>query len=567
MDFREKIGELLKKHGVQGEITLEVPPQRDLGDFAFPCFALAKQFKKSPGVIAVELANEVMRQKADNKAYPFLEKVVAAGPYLNFFVDKSKRVEGVLKDVFHHKNAYGSVPFGAGKTIVIDYSAPNIGKPMGIHHLGSTCIGHALDNIHRALGFKVVAVNHLGDWGTQFGVLIAAYKKWGDEKKLQADPVNYLLSLYVKYSAEEAKDEKLHEEAKHWFKKLEDKDPEATRLWTLFRTSNIEYFKRIYKRLEIRFDSYDGEAFYSDKMDAALAKLKDKHLLEEDAGALIVRMDNENMPPFIAQKSDEASTYGLRDLAAIDYRFTNYKPSKILYVVASQQALHFQQLFEVAGKLGYDKDCLMHVSFGMMKLPEGTMSTRQGKIIFLEDVLDRAVELVVKIIQEKNPQLQNKTKIAEQVGVGAVIFGYLMNDRVKDVEFDWDRMLDLEGDTGPYVQYTHARACSVMRKAKEKPTDDINAALLQTPAEYELVTLLEQFPDILISVLNEYKPHILSQYLLKFCHTFNEFYHQSPIITAENEELKRARLLLCECSRVVLEKGLHLLGIAAPQEM
>ncbi|MEK6822704.1 MAG: arginine--tRNA ligase [Nanoarchaeota archaeon] len=560
MDFRQKIATLLKDAGVQGDVVLEVPPQTDLGDFAFPCFPLAKQFKKAPGAIAADLVVTI-------GTVDFLEKVVATGPYLNFFIDKTKRTRAVLHDVFKHKDGYGHIPVGAGKTVVIDYSNPNIGKPMGIHHLGSTVLGHVLDNIHRALGFNVVAVNHLGDWGTQFGVLIAAYKKWGDAKKLQEDPVNYLLSIYVKYSAEEEKDPALHEEAKQWFKKLEQGDEEATMLWKSFRNSNLEYFKRMYKRFGIEFDSYNGEAFYSDKMQPILAALKEKGIAEEDQGALIVRMDKPDVAPLIALKSDGSSTYAMRDLAALKFRFDNYTPHKILYVVAMDQALHFYQLFETAHKLGYPRDALVHVSFGLMRFPEGKMSTRKGKIVFLEDVFDRAVEDVTKIIQEKNPQLANKTQIAEQVGVGAIVFGALLNDRVKDFEFDWDRMLDLQGDTGPYVQYTHARACSVLRKAKTPPTDVIDAGTLQLKAEYELVRMLEEFPDVLASVLNDYKPHILTQYLLKVSHKFNEFYHESPIIGAENADIAAARLLLCDCSRHVLHNGLKLLGLAAPQEM
>jgi arginyl-tRNA synthetase len=559
MDFREKIGELLKKQGIQGDIVLEVPPQPELGDFAFPCFPLAKQFKKAPNAIAADLVLKI--GKVD-----FLEKVVATGPYVNFFVDKPKRTEAVLRDITKRKDTFGSHPIGKGKTIVIDYSQPNVGKPLGIHHLGSTVIGHSLANIHKFLGYNVVGVNYIGDWGTQFGVLLSAYAKWGDEKKLQADPVNYLLSLYVKYSAEEEKDPALHEEAKAWFKRLEDGDPHATKLWTMFRDYNLSTFKRVYKRLEIEFDSFNGEAFVRDKMGPIIDDVKKKGISEEDQGMLIVRMEGD-LPPCILRKSDEASTYALRDLAAIKYRFDTYKPDKVLYVVAQQQTLHFIQVFAVAKKLGFDNDKLEHISFGMMRLPDGKMSTRKGKIIFMEDVLDRAVEDVAKIIQDKNPELKDKARVAEQVGIGAVFFAYLMNDRIKDFEFSWDRMLDFEGDTGPYVQYTHARACSVLRKAKEEVSVDANLSVLNAKSEYELVTMLERFPDIVASVLHDYKPHILSQYLLRLSHQFNEFYHDCPIITAENDELRKARLLLCDCARQALQNGLGLLGIASPQEM
>jgi arginyl-tRNA synthetase len=491
---------------------------------------------------------------------------VATGPYVNFFIDKPKRISAVLGDIFKQKDKYGSAPVGKDKTVVIDYSQPNVGKPLGIHHLGSTVIGNSLAKIHAFLGFRCVRINYIGDWGTQFGVLLSAYKKWGDEKKLQADPVNYLLSLYVKHTAEEEKDPALHEEAKALFKKLEDGDPEATRLWKMFREYNIVALKKAYKRLDVEFDSFDGEAFVRDKMEPIIRKVQELGIAEEDQGMLIVRMEGD-LPPCILKKSDEASTYALRDLASIRYRFDAFKPYRILYVVAQQQTLHFIQVFSVAKRLGFDTSKTKHVSFGMMRLPEGKMSTRKGKIIFMEDVLDRAVEDVAAVIQEKNPELKDKTRVAEQVGIGAVFFAYLMNDRVKDFEFSWDRMLDFEGDTGPYLQYTHARACSVLRKAKEAPAAGIKADVLQMPVEYELAKSLEQFPDIVASVLADYKPHILAQYLLRLGHSFNEFYHQCPIIAAENDDLRKARLLLCDCSRQVLATGLSLLGLAAPQEM
>jgi arginyl-tRNA synthetase len=381
-----------------------------------------------------------------------------------------------------------------------------------------------------------------------------------------------LLSLYIKFHEEEEKNPSAHDEAKAWFKNLEDGDKEARLLWQKFHDTNLAYFKTMYKRLGIVFDSYNGEAFYTDKMPAMLKALKDKGLLEEDQGCLIVRMKEEGIAPCIIRKSDEASTYALRDLATIDYRFKTYKPERILYVVGHEQALHFKQIFEVAGRLGYDSSKLTHVNFGLMRLPEGKMSTRKGRLILLEALFDKAAETVLAIIKEKNPDLKDKDIVAEQVGISAVVFSSLMNDRVKDSEFSWEKATDFEGDTGPYVQYTHARACSVMRKAGEKKlkmpdTKKADFSVLIQPKERQLITALDQFPDQVLGVLVDNKPHIIAQYLLRLAHAYNEFYQQCPILTADNKALVGARLLLNDCSRQVLENGLSLLGLAGPQEM
>jgi arginyl-tRNA synthetase len=558
------------------EVVLEVPPSSEMGDYAFPCFALAKTFRKSPGVIAVELANTITEGGGNGLKPAWLARAVAQGPYINFFIDKGAAASAVLGRISAEKDEYGHSALGKGKTVVIDYSSPNIGKPMHIGHLCSTVLGHALYNAYKALGYKVVGVNHLGDWGTQFGVLIAAFKRWGDEKKLKEDPVNYLLSLYVRWHEEEEKDPAMHDEAKAWFKMLEDGDKEAHVLWQRFHDANLAYFKTMYNRLGIRFDSYNGEAFYNDKMAPVLLRMEQQELVEEDQGCLIVRMKDKNLAPLIARKSDEASTYALRDLAAIDYRFRTYEPFKVLYITGHEQALHFKQVFEVAGRLGMEAAALAHVNFGMMRLPEGKMSTRKGRMILLEALFDKAAEMVLAVIEEKNPDLKDKEKVAEQIGIGAVVFGYLMNDRVKDTEFSWERATDFTGDTGPYVQYTHARSCSVLRKAKKAGAgsegngaikDDANYALLTHEKERQLIQILGTYPDEVMQVTNDNKPHVIAQYLLRLCHAYNEFYQQCTIMNAESPELIDSRLLLNDCARQVIKNGLSILGLAAPQEM
>lgn len=560
--FKSEIIQLLKKD-VIGEIVLEQPPDTNMGEWAFPCFQLSKQQKKSPNIIAQELAKKI-------KPEPFLSKIEAKGPYVNFYVNKTLLAQQTLKQIYKEQDKYGSSEEGKGKTIIVEFSSPNIAKPFHIGHLRSTVIGNSINKMLAFSGYKVVCLNHLGDWGTQFGKLIVAWLKWKDEKEFKKDPIMHLLELYVKFHDEAKTHLELEDEARQWFKKLEDGNAEAQKLWAKFKHVSLDEFKRIYSILNVEFDSWNGESFYNDKMDAAIAKVEKKHLAIMDEGALVVKLDKYGMPALMLRKSDEATTYHTRDLAAALYRLETYNPEKLLYVVGSPQKLHFQQLFKVLELLGLPTEKFYHAEFGQYRLPEGKMQTRTGNVIFMEDVLNKTIELAEKTVNEKNPKLKNKKEVARMVGIGAVIFNDLANDRIRDIIFDWDKMLDFEGDTAPYLQYTHARAHSVIRKAVEKdlaPAGDVEFETLHTDVEKRLIVLLAQFQDKIKEALNNYKPHIIVQYLLLLGRTFNEFYHANPVLRADKKNVQEARLLLVKCTAQVVKTGLALLGIKAPEEM
>lgn len=560
--FEKEIIQLLKKD-VNGEIILEVPPNPDMGDYAFPCFNLSKQFKKAPNIIAQELAQKI-------KPEPFLARVEVKGAYINFYINKTLLAQKVLKEIYQQKEKYGSSTEGENKTIIDEFSSPNIAKPFHIGHLRSTVIGNALHNMFAFFGYKVIRLNHLGDWGTQFGKLIVAHLKWKDDAYFKKDPINYLLDIYVKFHAEAEKNPELDDEARQWFKKLEDGDKEALKLWAKFHHASIDEFKRIYKLLNVEFDSWNGEAFYNDKIDDAISEVEKKNLAILDDGALVVKLDKFAMPALMLRKSDGASTYHSRDLAAALYRLKTYSPEKLLYVVGSPQKLHFQQLFKVLDLMGVNNNKFVHVEFGQYSLPEGKISTRSGRVVFMEDVLQKTIALAEKTIDEKNPKLKNKKEVARMVGIGAVFFSDLVNDRTKDIVFDWDKMLNFEGDTAPYLQYTHARACSVIKKAaKEKlaPSSDVDYSLLHSDVEKRIVTLLAGFQPKVCEAINACKPHIIAQYLIVLGRTFNEFYHACPVIQPDHVQMSEARLLLVEDSMQVIKNGLALLGISAPEEM
>lgn len=547
----EEVIFFLKKHKAEN-IVLEYPPS-ELGDLAFPCFSLAKKEGKAPAIIAQELASKFKYNK-------IIEKAEAKGPYINFFINRKEFSREIFSEILEKKDNYGKKAKN-NMSVVIDYSAPNIAKPFGIGHLRSTVIGAALYNIYRFLGYEVVGENYLGDYGTQFGAVIAAYKKWGEEKKLEDKGVNYLLELYTKFHQEEEKDPSLHEEAKLWFKKLEEGDEEATKLWELFRQISLDEFKRVYGILDVSFDTYHGESFYNRLMEKTVEELKEKKLLVEDQGAMIVKLDEFNMPPAIILKSDGSSTYHLRDITAAIYRLKTYKPEKILYVVGSDQSLHFNQVFKVVELMGYGNKC-EHLSFGLIRFPEGKMSTRKGNIIFLEEVLNTAIGLALKKIEEKNPDLKEKKSTAEKVGIGAIKFFDLSNDRVKDVLFDWDRMLDFEGDTGPYIHYTYARACSILAKTELKKTEhyDDFAKTLQ----FEIVKKLSLFEKVLEDTIKSNKPHILTTYMIDLARLFNEFYQKERVLGSPEE---KERLLIVEATRQVLGISMQLLGMKPVEEM
>src|SRR3989344_193553 len=559
--FEEQIIAAIKQH-VRGEVKLEVPPDQKLGDFAFACFSLAKEFKKNPVHIAAELAQKIKKPAG-------VEKIVATGPYVNFFLSASRVGNKIITDILTQKKKFGSSNVGKGKKVAIEFSSPNIGKPMHFGHLRGTIIGNALSLIHEFTGHTVVRLNYLGDWGTQFGALMYAYTSWGDEKLLKKQPVKHLYELYVKFNEERKKNPSLQDFAREWFSKLENNDKHALKLWKEFKECTLQEFMRLYKIMGVSFDNFNGEARSAKKVEEAIELVKKKGLTEIDQGALIVRIAGYEMPMML-RKSDESSTYASRDVATIIYRIQTIKFDTMIYVVGHEQALHFAQLFELARKLGVDKK-FVHVANGLYLSPDGgKMSTRAGKAIFMEDVIMELIYLAEKTINEKNPALKNKKKIAQQVAIGALFFGDLMNDCSKDVVFDMQRILSFEGDTGPYLMYTHARAASIVNKAKKqklKPTKKVKTELLAHPSEIRLIKLISAFSSAINGALLQYKPHILAQYLIEFGRAFNEFYHACPCLSEENKELKLARLALIEASRQVLENGLRLLGICAPREM
>ncbi len=539
---------------------IEVPPDRKLGDYAFPCFVLGKKLKKAPNQIATELASKI-------RATELIREIRSVGPYLNFKVDQSKLAELVLNQVIEQDENYGSGDQGKGKTILIDFSSPNIAKPFGVGHLRTTVIGNSLYHIFSRLGYKVVRINHLGDWGTQFGKVILSYKMWGDEKEFEQDPISTLYDLYVRFHQEAEKQPELEAEARAWFKKLEDGDDEATQLWRRFRETSIKEFKRVYEMLDIEFDTYPGESFYNKYMDQTIEEIKTKGLAQISQDALVVNLDKFDLPPCLLKKSDEATLYATRDIAAAIYRRNTYNFHRNLYVVGNAQSLHFRQVFKVLELMGYQwaKDCV-HVDFGWIKFKQEMMSTRKGNIVFLEDVLNKSIRLAERIIQEKNPELENKEGVAREVGIGAVIFADLSTRRNKDINFDWDQVLSFEGETAPYVQYTHARLCSLMRKYGKTVSPDLDHSVLSTEEESVLIKLLEDFPGRVKSAADNYEPAGICSFLIDLCSAFNRFYQQQRIIT-EDRNLTSARMLLVKAIQVTVKSGLSLLGIKAPERM
>ena len=555
--LKEKIEDLTLEEIVA---LIEVPPNKEMGDFAFPCFRLAKVFRKAPNMIAADLAESI-------EAKDEISKVMPLGGYVNFFVNKSQLAENVIKDVLTKKENYGHSDLGQGKAVVIDFSSPNIAKPFHIGHIRTTVIGNALYKIYDSQGYNVVRVNHLGDYGTQFGKLIVAFKLWGSKEAVEANPIPELLKLYIQFHDEAEKKPEMEDEARAWFTKLENGDEEAKALWQWFRDESLKEFARVYDLLDIEFDSYAGESFYSDKMDTVIEQIKEKGLLQESQGTNAVDLEEYNMPPALITKNDGSTLYMTRDLAAAIYRKNTYDFDKCIYVVGSQQALHFQQLFKVLELMGFEwsKD-LIHVPFGMVALEEGTMSTRKGRVVFLEDVLKQAIEKTKETVLSKNPNAKNVDEISKQVGVGAVVFQELSNSRVKDYTFSWERTLSFEGETGPYVQYTHARCCAVLRKANEEVTTDINYDLLSDGDAAEVLKVIGSFNKSILSAMRRNEPHIVTRFVLDLAQAFNKFYHDNPILV-EDEELRKARLALVAATRQTLENGLGILGMHAPERM
>ncbi len=539
---------------------LETPPNPQMGDLAFPCFQLAKALRKAPPMIATELASKI--------SLPFLQEVQVANAYINLFYNQTSVITTCIETILEQGSAYGTTDVGAGKKVPIDLSSPNIAKPFSMGHLRSTVIGNALANIMEKHGYQPVRINHLGDWGTQFGKLIVAYKKWGDEDKVKAEPIKELLKLYVHFHEQVENDPTLEDQGREWFKKLEDGDEEAQQLWQWFRDESLKEFKKIYELMGVSFDSFNGEAFYNNQMDRVVDLLEEKGLLTESDGAMVVSLDEYDMPPCLIKKRDGATLYATRDLAAAFYRHEHYDFGKALYVVGGEQRLHFQQLFKVLLKMGYDwANNMHHIPFGMMLKDGKKMSTRKGQVVLLEEVLSQAITDVLKVIQEKNPSLPNKEQVARQVGVGAVIFHDLKNYRLNDVNFSWEEMLTFEGETGPYVQYTHARACSLLKKGGYQPgAVTVVDQALEGPETWAVVTTLMQFPVILEKACDQFDPSQIGKYVIDLAQTFNKFYAHVRIV-AEDEQVKQARLQLVAAVIVVLKEGLRLLGLEAPEEM
>lgn len=566
-NFKQEIAKQIAKATQLESNTLEgyieIPKDNKNGDYAFPCFRLAKELKKAPQIIANEIKEKIEIEEP-------VEKIEIAGGYLNFYINKETITKQVLKQIEEQEN-YGKSTIGNGKNIVIDYSAPNIAKPFHIGHLRSTVIGAALYNIYKQLGYNTIGINHLGDYGTQFGKLIEGYKMWGKEYDIEKDPINELTKIYIRINEACKNDENILKACRDNFKKLEDKDPYCMELWQKFRELSLKEFQKVYDLLGSKFDSWNGEAFYSDKMQEIIEILQNTGKLIESQGAKIIDLEEQGInTPCIIEKSNGSTTYATRDLAAILYRARNYDFDKALYVTSYEQILHFKQVFEVAKLLGMDEkftNGLKHVSFGMVLLPTGKMSTREGNIVKLEDLLNEAIQRAKQIIEEKNPDLENKEEVAKKVGIGAIIFNDLANSRVKDEIFDWDTILNFQGETGPYIQYTYVRTKSVLEKAGYLPKlEEIDITKLMDEYSQNIVKLIYSFEDVLIQVTNKEEPSILSRYLIDLAKAYSVFYNQNKII-GEDKKTQDVRIYLTYSTGKVLKIGANLLGIEMPDKM
>ena len=545
--------------GINYEALLEVPPDSKLGDFAFPCFKLSKALRMGPPMIAQKLAAAIDRPE-----------VCTAQPvngYLNFFLNRGNFAKDTLQKVMAAPERWGSGNEGEGKTVVLDYSSINIAKRFHIGHLSTTMIGNSLCRIYGFLGWHTVSVNHLGDWGTQFGKMICAYKKWGNKEEVEKGGVDAMTALYVRFHKEAEKNPELENEGRAWFKKIEDGDPEALEIFNWFKDVTLKDASRVYDKLGVQFDYYTGESFYHDKTDRVVNELKEKGLLTESDGAQVVDLSDDNMPPCLILKSDGTTIYATRDLAAIFYRKDTFHFDKCLYVVAYQQDLHFRQVFRVVEKMGYPwaKDQLVHVAFGMVSYEGQSLSTRKGHVLYLDELLDRAVEKALAIIEEKSPNLENKEEVARQVGVGAVIYSDLQNSRIKDIDFWWDRALNFDGDTGPYVQYTYTRCCSVMRKAGEVTAQPDYNALLDDEAQLVL-RLLARFPEDVRAACRTNEPFMITRATTDLAKAYNKYYYEHRILDGEPGEIA-ARVQLTDAVRQVIKTGLYLIGMEAPERM
>lgn len=564
LDYRKIISDLIEEIiGMNVYDSIEIPPDKNMGDLAFPCFKLAKELRKSPQIIAEDLKLKI--------SHEFIDRIETVGAYLNFFVDKSSFSRDVLSSILKLKDRYGESNDGEGKTIVIDYSSPNIAKPFHIGHLFTTVIGNSLYRLHKFQGYDVVGINYLGDWGTQFGKLIYAYKRWVDIEELKKNPISELFRIYVKFHNEAENDPSIEDEGRKYFKMLEDGDEECIELWKKFRELSLLEFEKLYKDLGVKFDSYDGEAFFSNKTDAIVCELEDKNLLDDSFGARVVRLDDYNMPPCIIKKADGATIYATRDLASLLYRKKTYNFYKNIYVAGIPQALHFKQVFKTVELMGYEwaKDCI-HVGFGLVKFKDKKLSSRKGEVILLEDLLNMSIDKIRNVIEEKNPNLSNKDGVSKKVGIGAIVFTYLKMNRERDIIFDFDDILSFEGETGPYVQYTFARGKSILKKSGidiENIDTEKYLGLLTHDNENNLIKVLSDFNNNIKSSISYLEPSIITRYVIDIAKAFNKFYNSNNILNLEDENLKISRLILVYATTIVIKNALYLIGIETVDEM
>ncbi|MDO5378601.1 MAG: arginine--tRNA ligase [Clostridia bacterium] len=538
---------------------LEIPPEKKLGDYALPCFKLSKTLRKAPPAIASALAEHIACEE--------IERVQVVGGYLNVFLNRGQLAKGIVEAVLSQPGRWGSSSEGVGKTVCLDYSSINIAKRFHIGHLSTTMIGHSLRRIYDFCGYKTVSINHLGDWGTQFGKMICAYKKWGNREQVEAGGVQAMVDLYVRFHQEAEKDPALEDEGRAWFKRIEDGDEEAMSIFTWFKEVTLKDTQRVYDMLGVTFDSYAGESFYNDKMEPVVRELREKGLLTKSQGAEVVMLDEYGMPPAIVLRSDGATLYITRDLAAAFYRHHTYHFDKCLYVVAYQQNLHFKQLFKILELMGHEwYQNMEHVSFGMVSYEGRALSTREGYVVYLEDLLNRAVEKAREIIEEKSPNLPNKDEVARQVGVGAVVYFDLHNDRNKDIDFRWERALNFDGETGPYVQYTHARCCSVLRKAAHLSAKPDYSAVTDDEAS-DVLMLLSRFPETVSKAMEQSEPSLITRHTTQLAQAYNKYYFEHRIVEESDPAGTAARLALTSAVRDVIRTGLYLIGVEAPERM
>ncbi|MCI6268458.1 MAG: arginine--tRNA ligase [Clostridiales bacterium] len=539
---------------------LETPPDKKLGDYALPCFRLSKTLRKAPQMIASALAEKMSGEEID--------RVEVVGGYMNIFVSRGSLAEGIVKAVLANPGRWGSSEVGKGKTVCLDYSSINIAKRFHIGHLSTTMIGHSLKRIYDFNGYTTVGINHLGDWGTQFGKMICAYKKWGNREEVEAGGVQAMVDLYVRFHAEAEKDPSLEDEGRAWFKKIEDGNPEAMEIFSWFKEVTLKDTQRVYDLLGVSFDSYNGEAFYNDKMGPVVDELREKGLLVESQGAQVVQLEEYGMPPALVLRSDGATLYITRDLAAAFYRHNTYHFDKCLYVVAYQQNLHFKQLFKILELMGHDwYKGMEHVSFGMVSYEGRALSTREGYVVYLEDLLNKAIEKAREIIEEKSPNLPNKDEVARQVGVGAVVYFDLHNERIKDIDFRWERALSFEGETGPYVQYTHARCCSVLRKAQAYADVEPDYSVLCDDEALDVLMLISRFPEVVRKAMDQNEPSLITRHTTSLAQAYNKYYFEHRIMEENDPAGSAARVNLTDAVRDVIKTGLYLIGVEAPERM